>query len=231
MVRLDLGGALGGAGAGAGVGSMFGPIGTGIGALGGGALGLFGGGRGKKSKMKPYNQQALDSLQSVLYGGGLENNPIYGAGSNYLQDLLSNDPGAYESFAAPYKQQFEQETIPMIAERFAGMGTGAGAGNSSALYNSLGQAGKNFSTNLASLRSGLQMQALPLAFQYAQQPQQNRLAAAQAIPNQYYERPGQEGPLSAYYNAYAQGGGGGGFGGFQNIIPDSNFWNQFRGGI
>src|SRR5271154_2094849 len=97
----NLSGALGGAASGAGVGSFFGPIGTGIGAVAGGVLGLFGGGKGKKHKLKPYNKQSSRFLESVLQGGGLQGNPTYGAGNSFLQNLLSNNPEAFSAFEAP----------------------------------------------------------------------------------------------------------------------------------
>jgi hypothetical protein len=149
-----------------------------------------GGGKGSTSShFKPFNKQSLSSLQNILNGGGLQNNSLFGTGSSYLQNLLSNAPGAFSAFEAPFLQNFEQNIAPGIAERFAGSGTGAGALSSSGFQNSLAQAGRNLQTDLAGLRSGLQMQALPQALQYAQQPISNIYNAANAIPNQYYELP------------------------------------------
>jgi len=170
---------------------------------------------GSDPKMKAFNPQALSSLMQLLQSGGLLNNPLYGEGSNYLQNILSNAPGAFEAFEAPYLQQFNQQVVPGIAERFAGLGTGGSALSSSGLNQSLARAGENLSTNLAGLRSGLQMQALPQALQYAQQPVQNQFAAATSIPNQYYEKPGSEGLLGGLLSAFGTAGGsalGGPFG-------------------
>lgn len=162
---------------------------------------------GKDPEMKPFNEQSLQSLLQLLQGGGLEGNSLYGSGASYLQNLLSGNPEAFRNFEAPYMQNFQQNIIPGIAERFAGAGTGAGAGSSSALNNSLAQAGRNLQTDLAGLRSGLQMQALPQALGYAQQPISNIFGAAQAIPNQYYENPAKQGTLQELLKAFAQGAG------------------------
>ena len=218
----SLGGGLSGASSGAGLGSMFAPgIGTALGALGGGLLGLFGG--GTKSKFKPFNKQSLNSLEELLQGGGLSQSPLYEGGSSFLQNLLSGNPEAFSAFEAPYLRNFQQNIAPGIAERFAGAGTGAGALGSSAFANSLAQASKDLQLDLAGLRSNLQMQALPQALQYAQQPIQNRFGAAQAIPNQFYEIPGQAGLAHGLL-----GGVGQGFGqGFGNLTA-SKFANLFN---
>lgn len=80
-------------------------------------------------------------------------------GFDFLQQILSGDEDAFKDFEAPIKRQFEQEVVPGIAERFAGMGTG-GAQNSSAMQQTMGRAGGELSQNLAQLRSGLKMGAL-----------------------------------------------------------------------
>lgn len=158
---------------------------------------------GSDSKLKPFNKQSMSKLMQMITGGGLENNETFGMGNDYLQSILGNDQGSFDTWAAPYKRQFEQETIPGIAERFAGMGTGAGAGNSSALYNALGQAGSNFSTGLAGMREGMKGQAAQQGLQYANQPIMNLLQALGMVPGQYYEKPGQQGLLQGGFNAFA----------------------------
>lgn len=60
MPRISLSGAVGGAGTGAHVGAMFGPMGMGIGALGGGLLGLFSG-----QSLSREEQALLKRLQDV----------------------------------------------------------------------------------------------------------------------------------------------------------------------
>lgn len=170
---------------------------------------------GQKSKMKPFNKEALQALLDMLKGPGVAGSPLFQSGSSFLQNLLSGSPEAFQGFEAPFMQNFEQNIVPTIAERFAGAGTG-GALSSSGLNQALAQAGRNLQTDLAGLRSNLQFQALPQALGFAQQPFSNRFGIAQAIPGQYFERPGQPGflqsaaPLAAQF-ASSQFGMPGGF--------------------
>lgn len=199
------------------------------GSIGGGLLGsgMFGGG-GSKTKMKPYNKESLSSLLGLLSGQGFipgsQGAGIFGAGGDYIQNLLSGNPEAFKSFEAPFKRQFEEETIPKLTNQFAGLGTGAGALSSSGFQNSLAREGGRLSESLAALRSGLQMQALPQALQYSQAPIKNMLAAAGLIPGQYFQKEGQPGfaqgalnsfggsgaSLSSLLGLFGQLGGGGG---------------------
>lgn len=119
------------------------------------------------STFNPEQQQLFSRLMQALSGQNLSvgANPLYQSGSNYLQNLLQGGDEAFSAFEAPYKRQFNEQTIPGIAERFSG--AGAGAQSSSAFQQALGQAGAGLSENLASLRSGLQMSALPTAFSAA----------------------------------------------------------------
>jgi len=107
-----------------------------------------------------YQNQLLGGLQQPT-----------SSGMDWLQQLLSNDPSAFADFEAPYQQQFQQETLPSIAERFAGMGSG-GAQSSSGFQQTLGRAGKELSTSLAALRLGLKGQAIQQLQGFGQQAQQ-----------------------------------------------------------
>jgi hypothetical protein len=115
---------------------------------------LFGssGGMEQVSTLTPQQQ----ALQNQLLGGL---GGATGQGMEWLQMLLSQDPQAMAQFEAPLKRQFEQETVPGIAERFAGMGS-HGAASSSAFNQTMGQAGRELSENLGALRGQLGMQAL-----------------------------------------------------------------------
>jgi len=118
-------------------------------------LGLLGFGASKmgnkKESVKQYptispEQQAFQNKILQMLGGQLE-----------VPD--------FETFAAPYKRQFQQETIPGIAERFAGLG----GLSSSGFTQSLGQAGAGLNEKLAALQEGLKdrrfSQLLPYALQ------------------------------------------------------------------
>lgn len=100
-------------------------------------------------------QDLIQQLIQGLSGGGTGGGPL-GAGLGNLQGILSGDPKAFEAFAAPAKRQFQEQTVPGIAERFSGLG----AQGSSAFGQQLGAAGAGLEENLSAQRSGLQSQAL-----------------------------------------------------------------------
>jgi hypothetical protein len=114
-------------------------------------------------------QQLLGSLggQST----NIQQSPLFQQGSSYLQALLSGSPEATAAFEAPAMRQFQEQIIPALAERFAGLG--AGAQSSSAFKLALGAAGAGLAENLAGLRGQLQLSALPQALGFAQQPISN----------------------------------------------------------
>lgn len=158
-------GALGGAATGASIGSIIPGIGTalgaGIGGLAGGLSGFFGNTPDRFVNTQTPEQQALMNqvLGNARQMGGQGGN--YQLANNYLSQLLSRDPGVYERFAAPYMQQFEQQTVPMLAERFAGLGGGMGGGalSSSGFGQALGGAGAQLQAQLANLYANLQQNA------------------------------------------------------------------------
>ena len=173
-------------------------------------------GRGDKNKRLSTKTKQQNEALKRYFEQSIEKSPLYGAGSQFLQSLLSNEPGAFDAFEAPYIQQFNQQTAPGIAERFAGMGTGAGASSSSALNNSLAQAGAGLQNQLASLRGNLQMQGLGQALQYAQQPYSNILQGVglNTFENSY--QPGNLGLVGEFATSFVKSAGktlgGGGFG-------------------
>lgn len=146
-------GSLGGAGAGAAIGSIVPGIGTAIGAGAGGLAGLLGGlfGGGEKGGVKqaqnfnPQQQQIL----SMLLGQGQQN--------------LQNPYAGFEDISNYAQNQFHQNIVPSIAERFTSMGNNALS--SGAFSTQLGQAGRGLGDTLAGLRQ-----------QYGQQNQQNALS-------------------------------------------------------
>lgn len=89
------------------------------------------------SRYSPQNQQVFDELiQSILQQ--------YQTGpSSFLE--------AFEPIAQKARSDFEQRTVPSIAERFTAFG--AGGGRSSAFAQQLGQAGAGLEESLAALGS------------------------------------------------------------------------------
>ncbi len=145
-------GGLGGAGAGASIGSVVPGIGTAIGAglggLGGWLAGLFGGGKnGGVNQAKIRNPEQENILKYLLQQG---------------QQGLQNPSAGFEPIAQQARSQFNQQTVPSLAERFAGMGNNSIS--SPAFASQLGQAGAGLEEALAAMQS-----------QYGQQNQQQAL--------------------------------------------------------
>lgn len=157
----------------------------------GAALGRAGGsGKSayKMQKFDPYRsgqKGLLDKLARHFPSHKLdiERSGLYNRGYNYLKDLFSPDSEAMAAFEAPYLRQFNEEIIPSIAERFTQLG--AGSQSSSAFNQALAQQAGSLQERLASLRTGMQMSALPQALGYAQAPVQsyfNRASLALGSP-------------------------------------------------
>jgi hypothetical protein len=109
----------------------------------------------------------FDKMQKGIYNRlGQQTNQLGGQGGGYeqalglLQQYLNPQSDAYKNFEAPYRQEFEQQTVPRLAEQFAGMGAQGGALSSSGFGQALGAAGANLQTNLAQMKSQLQRQSI-----------------------------------------------------------------------
>jgi len=163
MVKYNVGSGITGAASGGAAGFASGGI---PGGILGGLMGLFGGfGSTSKDKTKqlptmtPGQLQILKQLEGMIGPQG-QLGQGYGESLNYLRDLLNPDSEAYQKFADPYMKEFEQQTIPGLAERFAGLGGGMGGGlSSSGFGQSLSAAGGNLQSQLAQLKASLAGQA------------------------------------------------------------------------
>lgn len=155
-----------------------------------------------KTQKGIYKRLGQQTNQLGQQGGGYEQ------AIGILQQYLNPESDVYKNFEAPYRQEFEQQTVPGLAERFAGMGAQGGALSSSGFGQALGAAGANLQTNLAQLKSGLQRQSIG------------------DIINQYNKLSG--GILSAQPFSYMDQGPGGlsnalsGFGGMKNPFGAPN---------
>lgn len=125
------------------------------------------------STMSKGQSSFLQQLLSQLMGqsSDISQNPLYQSGASYLQNLLSGSPESTAAFEAPHLRQFQEQIVPALAERFAGLG--AGSQKSSAFQQALGQSAAGLQENLAALRAGLQGGAAQQALGYAQQPISN----------------------------------------------------------
>ncbi len=132
--------------------------------------------------------------QKQLGEGGYQN------AIGLLQQYLDPNSDVYKNFEKPYMQQFEQETLPGIAERFAG-GNAMGSGlMTSGFGQSLGAAGANLQAQLAQMKQQYQRQSInDLLGQYNQLT--NTHLGNRSFENTY--QPGQPGVL----NSFAQGVG------------------------
>jgi hypothetical protein len=162
-------------------------------------------GSGDKIKQLPTmtgEQQGL--LSSLLQQLGILGSPggSYQGAQNYLSSLFAPDSDVYNTFEAPYYRQFNEQTIPQLAERFAGLGAMGGALSSSGFGQALGAAGAGLQENLAALRGQLQQNAVGQSF-----GQYNQLAnmGLNAQPFAYHNRRGSTGFVpTALGNALGQ---------------------------
>lgn len=159
---------------------------------------------GSQDKLKKFDQYTpgqnnlLNQLLQALGIGGNTSN-AYNQAQGNLSDILGGGDEAYNRFSAPYMRQFQEETLPGIAERFAGMG----ALSSSGFGQALGSAGAGLQERLASLREGLRQNAGQQAFGQYNQGVSSGLGAQ---PFGYTKTQGGQGLL----NSIMQGGGAAG---------------------
>jgi len=120
--------------------------------------------------MTPEQEQLVTQLSSLI-PNGLKNLNLPGGQSNF------------QPIADEARRNFSQNTIPTLAERFAGLGR-----NSSGLQQSLGGAGAQFESQLAALQAqhGLQEQGLQSNNLF------NSLRASLSPQFDYYAQPGQK---------------------------------------
>lgn len=148
-----------------------------------------------KDFMKRINPKALD----------LMNSPLYKQSQQYVSNFLKTSPeDQYKSFEKPIMSQFQQQIVPELSERFAGMG----AMQSSGFNQAMGAAGTNLSERLGMLREGLksnytqmQLGAAGMGANMAQMPvsnTMNMLNTAFGTPQFGYQNiPGQQGFMSS----------------------------------
>lgn len=183
------------------------------------------------STLAPQQQQSLSNVIGQISPQG-QAGQNYSSAQQYLSRLLGGDKEAYNMFASPYIQNFEQQIIPQIAERFAGLGGPLASGEASSGFGqALSGAGAQLQAQLANLFANLQQNASSQAM-----GQYNNLANlglnTRAVENIY--QPGSTGALGGILSGAAQGlgyGFGGPFGAmaasgisglFNNKNKDSN---------
>lgn len=101
-------------------------------------------------EQQPFLSDLLYALQNRGAGGA------WGPLADYYQNLMNISPEEFQKFSAPYQREFREQTIPGLAEQFAGMG--AGGLSSSGFRNAAVSAGTDLSERLAALREQVRMQ-------------------------------------------------------------------------
>ena len=166
----------------------------------------------KKSNFSPQQNQFFQQFLSQLMG--LQGQGGQGGGIsdafNLLQQYMDPNSQAYKDFEAPYLTEFNEQTLPQIAERFAG-GAQGGALSSSGFGQALGGAASQYKSNLTGLKQGLQKSNLmDFINTYLNQTSQ----ALGASPFMYTNKPGNAGLFPSALGGFAQGLGRGLGGGF-----------------
>jgi hypothetical protein len=154
---------------------------------------------GSKDKIKQVPTMTGDQQQmwqEYFMNNRLEDSPLYQSGANYLQGILGGDT---EAFEAPLMRQFNEQIIPGIAERYAGIG----GLSSSGFQQSMGQAGSGLAELLAKLRGELGLEASRQGASYAQLPYTNALQGMTQNAFQNVQIPGGNG----LFGGLAQGAG------------------------
>ena len=121
-------------------------------------------------------QDLLSRIQQFAQGGfnqgNIQQNQGYQQGQEWLNNLFGNNPDFWNQFEAPIQRNYEENTIPDLANRFASMGSGGSLGSTGFRNQATREAG-NLNTNLAALRGGMQQQGVGQQLGYAQQPVSN----------------------------------------------------------
>lgn len=231
------GGALTGAGTGFALG---GPPGAAVGGL----LGLLTGfgGSGDKLNKIPTKTKSQQALLNQLLGMISPNGQLGGAynqGIGLQQQLMNPNSEAVQQFTQPYMDQFNNQIVPQLAERFAGMGAMGGGLSSSGFGQSLSAAGGQLQNQLSALKAGLGQQAAQSlmgqynnmanlglgtdSFAYQQQAPSMGSGMLQGYASQGFPGAAQGlNSLSDWYKTYNQGSGSNPYGQGMNAFYTLN---------
>jgi hypothetical protein len=161
---------------------------------------LFGTGFQKMDTMTPEQQQFLSQIMSQLNDGQLGQGYVQGLSG--LMGMMDPSSAAYQRFEQPYMKQFNEQTVPQLAERFAGAGAQGGALSSSGFGQALSSAGSQLQTSLAGMKAGLQQNAIrDILNQY-----KSMAGIGLGAQPFGYQQP-QQGFVPGIFNSFAQGAG------------------------
>jgi hypothetical protein len=126
---------------------------------------------GQISNLTPEQSQVLATLLGSLgTPPTASQNPLYQQGSDVLSMLLGG--GGDQALEAPIMQQYQQDILPSIMERFSG------SRGSGSLNQTLSQSSVDLAMQLAGMRSQNRMGALGQVPQYASMPMSDYLNLA-----------------------------------------------------
>ncbi len=106
------------------------------------------------SNLTPTQRKTQRQLERAIQGkkgGG-----AFGEVADYYRDLISPDSQNAADMAAPEMRRFKEQTVPDLAEQFAGMG--AGNLSSSGFTNASVGAGTDLAERLGAMRANLRIQ-------------------------------------------------------------------------
>ena len=103
------------------------------------------------STLRPEQEGLYNQLVGAGKGQGAGG--AFGTAADYYRNLLSDNSADFQAFAAPEQRRFNEQTIPDLAEQFAGMG--AGGLSSSGFQNAAVGAGTDLAERLGSIRANL----------------------------------------------------------------------------
>lgn len=147
------------------------------------------------SSLNQSQQPLYEQMQAALQGQGAGG--AFGESADYYRSLLSGEGAA--DFEAPLQRQFREQTIPDIAEQFAGLGSGALS--SGGFANQTRRAATDLAERLGSIRANLRQQGaqgLAQMGQFGLQPFDELLV-----------RPREPGVLEQLATQFASGAGQG----------------------
>jgi len=185
----------------------------------------------QKSSYSPGQQAGINDILNMVKGmkgnADITQNQGFQSGQNWINDLF-NDQNFFDKFEAPMQRQFQEQTIPGIANRFGGMGSHGSFGSS--FRNQAAREGENLQEKIAAMRGGMQQQGVNQAMNFAQQPFQNMmsmygLGLGSPMMNQY--APATTGGFGSLSAPLMQGATSywGGQGGQNNNSNNQNYAN------
>jgi hypothetical protein len=160
----------------------------------------------RHNRFEPNQLEALNNILSLLSGGQQTGNFAQSPFAQAFGQGQQHQPLNFEPIANQARRGFQQNTVPLLAERFASLG-GSGTARSSGLFGALGSAGANLESNLAGQRTkydflGQQYQNQANAQKFNQAMQALQLGLTPQFENSYF--PGTQGIIQQGIGAVGQ---------------------------